>query len=338
MSGRRWAYHLSWLRRRGLGTLTILTTIFLVLVRVLGQLFLRRKLVLETVVNDEGWLVNVQMGGTLWRASKSNCVIDQSLIALVLDQVDMLLRKSIDVMVVLSSTCRGLGLRSIDSVRVLLGAGGLRSTSSITFAFVLDGVDVAAAVATVILVLSTTLLIVNKLFVLIEKALLELIVGLGILDVLLGTGSSAVRDNLLELLVGRTVMSHVLPLDSILTRSNELVWISTTELRSVLTELVVNRDAVEGLIVGDLSDWLQVRGHLLSMEVDWARRRCLLLVLAIDANFIEHRHVVVLLLHAGAVGVLTEVLRLHSTRHRSHIFLGLRDVTFRTNLCIFSIR
>ena len=202
MSGRRWAYHLSWLRRRGLGTLTILTTIFLVLVRVLGQLFLRRKLVLETVVNDEGWLVNVQMGGTLWRASKSNCVIDQSLIALVLDQVDMLLRKSIDVMVVLSSTCRGLGLRSIDSVRVLLGAGGLRSTSSITFAFVLDGVDVAAAVATVILILSTTLLIVDKLFVLIEEALLELIVGLGILDVLLGTGSSAVRDNLLELLVG----------------------------------------------------------------------------------------------------------------------------------------
>ena len=67
-------------------------------------------------------------------------------------------------------------------------------------------------------------------------------------------------------------MSHVLPLDSILTRSNELVRISTTELRSVLTELVVNRDAVEGLIVGDLSDWLQVRGHLLSMEVDWTRR------------------------------------------------------------------
>ena len=64
----------------------------------------------------------------------------------------------------------------------------------------------------------------------------------------------------------------------------------------------------------------------------------MLLVLAIYANFIEHRHVVVLLLHAGAVGVLTEVLRLHSTRHRSHIFLGLRDVTFCTNLCIFSIR
>ena len=148
----------------------------------------------------------------------------------------MLLGKGIDVMVIMGTSCCSL---STDSVGVLLGSGSLRSACSIAFALVLHGTDIAAAtvilcVAVLMRRLPTTFLIVNKLFVLIKKTFLELIIGLRVLSLLLTGAASVIRDHLLELLVGRAVMSNMRPLDSVLARSDQLVRISTTELGSML--------------------------------------------------------------------------------------------------------
>ena len=55
-------------------------------------------LVLEAVIDDEGRLVYIQVRCGLWRARMllSKCAIDKSLVALVLNHAQMLLRESTD--------------------------------------------------------------------------------------------------------------------------------------------------------------------------------------------------------------------------------------------------
>lgn len=67
---------------------------------------------------------------------------------------------------------------------------------------------------------------------------------------------------------------------------------------------------------------------LLAVEVDWARRR--VLVFVVRADFVEHRHVVVLVLHAGPrLTLLAELLVLDAARLWPDFLLGLAGVSFR---------
>ena len=87
-------------------------------------------------------------------------------------------------------------------------------------------------------------------------------------------------------------------------------------------KLVMDWEAVEGLIVRGLGHGLQVRRHLLAMEVNWAWRRLLNFVRLI--NLVVHRHIVVLVLSTrSAFTLLALQLLLDSAGEGPHVLLLL---------------
>ena len=134
----------------------------------------------------------------------------------------------------------------------------------------------------------------------------------------------------------RTMVLHVRALDWVMAGRYKLALIASklwTMLTCVLRQLVMDRDRIEGLIVLHLiTDWLQMMPsscwHLLSMELDWSRRR--ILVLSRRTNLVEHGHVVMLVLHARpGFTLLTELLLRDATWQWSYIFFSFTWMRFR---------
>ena len=104
-------------------------------------------------------------------------------------------------------------------------------------------------------------------------------------------------------------------------------------LTCVLGQLVVDRNRVEGLIVLNLiANRFQMmpssRWHLLSVELNRSWRR--LLVFPRRSNFIEHWHIVMLVLHARSSFTLLAKLFLRDTTWQwPDIFFSLAWMSFR---------
>lgn len=80
-------------------------------------------LVLKAIVNNESWLIDVEVGCSLRRRCLTDSVLDQSVIALTLNQVDVRLGESVHVSKTLGSATAGVvsnRCRPCHPTRVLL--------------------------------------------------------------------------------------------------------------------------------------------------------------------------------------------------------------------------
>ena len=228
-----------------------LAAVLFVVVGGASQVFFLVQLVLEAVVDDEGRLVDVQVCGCLGRARLPNRVVDQCLVALVVDQTDVLLRDAADTAAVMIVVRRNVDRRGCKPARVLLRTrllrGGGRST------LVGNSTDVAAMIPLLVLERSATgigaaLLAAHKFLVLIEQALFEVVIGLWVLSLLL-------------LASGRCQRLNMLTYDVALARGDKFAWVAAQFGPSdtlVLDKLVVDGDGIERLVMADFADRLEV--------------------------------------------------------------------------------
>ena len=253
----------------------------------------------------------------------SNCVINQSLLTLILDHVEVLLWNASYFMVFLRwlacSNPAWMFLSAIFTTESLTILASFRLHSHVTS--MITGLLIVIWVRNANLSPSicTTLLIVDKLLILIKQSLFQLIIGLWVLCVLLlllCTTLAIALDARLQIGV----------LDRVLAWGNKLIVVISSYLCTMLSlmsdKLIMHWEAIEGLIVRCFCHGLQVRRHLLAMEVNRAWRRLLNFVRLV--NLVVHWHIVILVLSTRSFCILLALqLLLDSTGQWPHVLLWL---------------
>ena len=273
----------------------------------------------------------------------SNCVIDQGLIALILDHVEVLLWDASYVMVfwwrLACSNPAWMLLLGVLAAEILtIACASFRMHSHVTtmvsgllFMTWLRNANLSSVS------LTAALFIVDEFLVLVKQPLFQFVISLWILLVLLLLGhitnclAIALSDRLAAVI-------DVGILNCVLTRGDKLVVMFASDLCSMLglmrDELIMDWEAIEGLIVWSLGHGLQVRRHLLAMEVNGSWRRLLNFVRLV--NLLIHWHIVILVLSTrSAIALLALQLLLDSAREGPHILLLLR--WWLVDLLVFNV-
>ena len=141
------------------------------------------ELILERVVDDKCRFIDIQVRCCrFWWSSLTDCIVDKGLVALGLDQIDMLLWESVYIgkVVICRLVTRLAHLLSCNSTWVLLGATCRFALCNITCGF-MDSLYIASMFS--FIWLARTFLIRNKFLVLIQESLFKLIISLWVLSI-----------------------------------------------------------------------------------------------------------------------------------------------------------
>ena len=160
--------------------------------------------ILETIVNNEGWLIDIEVGGRSgWAILPYQCVIDESLITLILYQINVLLGECIYTVAAVVNCSR----RGNNSIWMFLCNWGFLTTwltitatlmmyiswvTSMVLSFDKSAVVLARCNTRCLWAIYTTFLVVHKFLVLIQKSFLEFIICLWVLLILLRLSMNSV--------------------------------------------------------------------------------------------------------------------------------------------------
>lgn len=160
--------------------------------------------ILEAIVNNEGWLIDIEMGSrSRWAILPNNCVIDESLITLILDQINVLLGECINIVAAVVDHSRW----GDNSIWMFLCDCGFLTTwlaiSATLMMYISWVTPMVISIYQCAIFLAgcntrclwasyTTFLVVHKFLVLIQKSFFEFIISLRILLILLWLSMNSV--------------------------------------------------------------------------------------------------------------------------------------------------